>query len=110
MSPEKKNQIREFIDSLNKQEQAWTNGYLDGILNGAIATESPKVKAASDKKITIAYGTESGNSKKIANIFASRAKQEGIHAKIVSLDQYRLSDLPKEEYFLTVISTQGEGE
>ncbi|MEJ0079511.1 MAG: flavodoxin domain-containing protein [Puia sp.] len=62
------------------------------------------------KKITIAYGTESGNSKKIANIFASRAKQEGIHAKIVSLDQYRLSDLPKEEYFLTVISTQGEGE
>ena len=35
MSPEKKNQIREFIDSLNKQEQAWTNGYLDGILNGS---------------------------------------------------------------------------
>src|SRR4051794_34214048 len=111
MSPEKKNQIREFIDSLNKQEQAWTNGYLDGILNGVPAAGSPTVKAGGEnKKITIAYGTESGNSKKIANIFASRAKQEGIHAKIVSLDQYRLSDLPKEEYFLTVISTQGEGE
>ena len=27
-----------------------------------------------------------------------------------SLDQYRLNDLPKEEYFLAVISTQGEGE
>ena len=111
MSPEKKNQIKEFIDSLNKQEQAWTNGYLDGILNDIPAAESLKPKVSSDnKKITIAYGTESGNSKKIANIFASRAKQEGIHAKIVSLDQYRLSDLPKEEYFLTVISTQGEGE
>src|ERR1700712_1483868 len=111
MSPEKKNQIKEFIDSLNKQEQAWTNGYLDGILHGISVSESPTPKANADnKKITIAYGTESGNSKKIANIFASRAKQEGIHAKIVSLDQYRLSDLPKEEYFLTVISTQGEGE
>jgi len=111
MSPEKKNQIKEFIDSLNKQEQAWTNGYLDGILNAIPAAESLTPKAGADnKKITIAYGTESGNSKKIANIFASRAKQEGIHAKIVSLDQYRLSDLPKEEYFLTVISTQGEGE
>ena len=28
----------------------------------------------------------------------------------MSLDQYRLTDLLKEEYFLTVISTQGEGE
>ncbi|HEX3081482.1 MAG TPA: flavodoxin domain-containing protein, partial [Puia sp.] len=110
MSPEKKNKIKEFINSLDRQEQAWTNGYLDGILNG-IASESQAPRAGADnKKITIAYGTESGNSKKIANIFASRAKQEGIHAKIVSLDQYRLSDLPKEEYFLTVISTQGEGE
>src|ERR1700712_3079413 len=111
MSPEKKNQIKEFVDSLNKQEQAWTNGYLDGILHGIPAAESLTPKAGVDnKKITIAYGTESGNSKKIANIFASRAKQEGIHAKIVSLDQYRLSDLAKEEYFLAVISTQGEGE
>src|SRR3981189_2652418 len=98
MSPERKNHIKEFIDSLNKQEQAWTNGYLDGVLHGVPASENLPPKANTDnKKITIAYGTESGNSKKIANIFASRAKQEGIHAKIVSLDQYRLSDLPKEE-------------
>src|SRR5258707_5480698 len=111
MSPEKKNQIKEFINSLDRQEQAWANGYLEGILNGIPAAESLTPKASADnKKITIAYGTESGNSKKIANLFASRAKQEGIHAKLVSLDQYRLTDLPKEEYFLTVISTQGEGE
>ncbi len=111
MSPEKKKQIREYLDSLNKQEQAWANGYLDGILNGTPSPESESPRtAAENKKITIAYGTESGNSKKIANLFASRAKQEGIHAKLVSLDQYRLTDLAKEEYFLTVISTQGEGE
>jgi sulfite reductase (NADPH) flavoprotein alpha-component len=111
MSPEKKKQIREFIDSLDKEEQAWSHGYLEGVLNGTASPESKTPKAsAENKKITIAYGTESGNSKKIANLFASRAKQEGIHAKLVSLDQYRLTDLPKEEYFLTVISTQGEGE
>src|SRR5450432_1418213 len=111
MSPEKKKQIREFIDSLNRQEQIWANGYLEGILNDTPLTESTAPKVSTEnKKITIAYGTESGNSKKIANLFASRAKQEGIQAKLVSLDQYRLTDLPKEEYFLTVISTQGEGE
>jgi sulfite reductase (NADPH) flavoprotein alpha-component len=111
MSPEKKKQIREFIDSLDQEEKIWTMGYLDGLLNGTVPEESASRKSpAENKKITIAYGTESGNSKKIANVFASRAKQEGIHAKIVSLDQYRLTDLAKEEYFLTVISTQGEGE
>jgi sulfite reductase (NADPH) flavoprotein alpha-component len=111
MNPEKKKQIREFIDSLNKAEQVWANGYLDGILQTeGVPLSTPPAIPEENKKITVTYGTESGNSKKIANLFASRAKQEGIHAKLVSLDQYRLTDLPKEEYFLTVISTQGEGE
>jgi sulfite reductase (NADPH) flavoprotein alpha-component len=111
ISQEKKKKIKEFIDSLNKEEQIWTIGFLEGIQNGKAPVENlSRNNFAENKKITIAYGTESGNSKKIANLFASRAKQEGIHAKIVSLDQYRLTDLPKEEYFLTVISTQGEGE
>jgi sulfite reductase (NADPH) flavoprotein alpha-component len=109
MSPETKKKIQEFIESLNQQEQIWANGFLEGILNRNSGITAQKTSAES-KKITIAYGTESGNSKKIATVFATRAKQEGIHAKIVSLDQYRLTDLPKEEYFLTVISTQGEGE
>jgi sulfite reductase (NADPH) flavoprotein alpha-component len=66
--------------------------------------------APSVQKITIAYGTETGNSKKLATDFAMKAKKSGIVAKVVSLDQYRMNDLSKEEYFLTVISTQGEGE
>ncbi|MEJ7671671.1 MAG: flavodoxin domain-containing protein [Chitinophagaceae bacterium] len=33
-----------------------------------------------------------------------------MHAKVQSLDQYRLNDLSKEEYFLAVISTHGDGE
>jgi sulfite reductase (NADPH) flavoprotein alpha-component len=111
MNPEKKKQIRDFIDSLDRQDQIWALGFLEGLLNVSGSPEYPAPKAsAENKKITIAYGTESGNSKKIASLFASRAKQEGIQAKLVSLDQYRLTDLPKEEYFLTVISTQGEGE
>ena len=96
----------------DREEQIWINGlpgwHFPG--NGFCGEPIPAKSAVENKKITIAYGTESGNSKKIANLFATRAKQEGIHAKLVSLDQYRLTDLPKEEYFLTVISTQGEGE
>jgi hypothetical protein len=61
MSPEKKIQIREYLDSLNKQEQACASGYLDGVVNGTTSPESDSPKTISEnKKITIAYGTESG--------------------------------------------------
>jgi sulfite reductase (NADPH) flavoprotein alpha-component len=42
--------------------------------------------------------------------FAGEAKSKGITPKLVSLDQYRLNDLQKEEYFFAIISTQGDGE
>src|SRR5690606_23679836 len=38
------------------------------------------------------------------------ARQKSVNAKLVGLDQYRLTDLAKEDFFFVVISTQGEGE
>ncbi|MDP4251474.1 MAG: flavodoxin domain-containing protein [Bacteroidota bacterium] len=111
ISADKNKQIQELIASLDRPGLIWLKGYLEGVLSKTPEEAAPGTKMpANGKKITIAYGTESGNSKKIASVFAARAKQEGIQTKVVSLDQYRLTDLPKEEYFLTVISTQGEGE
>lgn len=102
--------IEELVTGANKEELIWISGYISGILQNNAVTASPEQPKASVNKITIAYGTESGNSKKLATDFASRAKKQGIAAKVVSLDQYRLNDLPKEEYFFTVVSTQGEGD
>ncbi len=104
--------IQELITGSTKEELIWLNGYLAGIV-AAQSEQLQSIPASSNPgvgKITIAYGTESGNSKKLATDFATRAKKNGIAAKLVSLDQYRLNDLAKEEYFFTVISTQGEGD
>ena len=102
----------ELVGASSKEELIWMNGYLAGIVSRqtepqAVAVAAPKPAV---NKITIAYGTETGHSKKLASDFAGRAKQQGIQAKLVSLDQYRSSDLVKEEYFLTILSTHGEGE
>ena len=103
--------IQDLIASSTKEELVWINGYLSGFLAaGAENAIEPAVAKSAIGKITIAYGTETGNSKKLATNFASTAKKSGINAKIVSLDQYRLNDLAKEEYFFTIISTQGDGE
>ena len=110
LSSQRKKILDELIAGANKEELAWINGYLSGILVGGEVPQVMTVLKPAVNKITIAYGTETGNSKKLASDFAAKAKRSGINAKLVSLDQYRMNDLPKEEYFLTIISTHGEGE
>ncbi|MHA4807763.1 diflavin oxidoreductase [Flavitalea flava] len=119
--------IQELIASSTKEELIWMNGYLAGVVaqgagqnissgqnsgqnNFLGILEQTSDAPVKPTKLTIAYGTETGNSKKLASDFAAKAKKKGINAKLVGLEQYRLTDLPKEEYFLTVISTQGDGE
>lgn len=115
--------LQELIAGASREELIWLSGYLAGVVanpgNGATAIPALAAAAAQEpevpakpavSKITIAYGTETGNSKKLATDFAAKAKKKGINAKVVGLEQYRLTDLPKEEYFFTVISTQGDGE
>lgn len=99
----------ELVGESTKEELIWMNGYLSGIMSQAEPVKTVAAKP-SIGKITIAYGTETGHSKKLAADFAARAKQQGINAKLVSLDQYRPNDLSKEEYFFTILSTHGEGE
>jgi sulfite reductase (NADPH) flavoprotein alpha-component len=114
LSPFKLKIVHDLIASSTKEELIWLNGYLAGLLSqsGVDQPEGAAAPAAkaSVGKVTIVYGTETGNSKKVATDFALKAKKNSINAKVVSLDQYRLSDLPKEEYLFAVISTQGEGE
>ena len=103
--------LLDLISSSSREELNWMHGYIAGLITPVPEEGKSSVAGAIGvNKITIAYGTETGNSKRVATDFAARAKKAGINAKVVSLDQYRLNDLPKEEYFLTVISTQGEGE
>lgn len=100
----------EVLTTFNNDELLWLNGYIAGMLAVSNKKETSVPAAPLVSKITIAFGTETGNSKKLASDFAAKAKKGGINAKLVSLDQYRLNDLPKEECFLVIMSTHGEGE
>lgn len=94
----------------SKEELIWLNGYFAGLL--ASNPQSTETIAATGgvQKITLAYGSETGNAKKLATQLAVKIKSKGITPKLVNLEQYRLSDLQKETHFFVIISTQGEGE
>jgi sulfite reductase (NADPH) flavoprotein alpha-component len=91
------------------------NGFLAGMVSAEAGDPAATMPVAATpaiavNKISILYGTETGNSKKVATEFATQAKKSGVTVKLTSLDQYRLNDLAKEEYAFFVISTQGDGE
>ena len=90
LSSDKKRLLDELLAASNKEELAWINGYLSGILLGGEMPQATTMLKPAINKITITYGTETGHSKKLASDFAAKAKRIGINAKLVSLDQYRL--------------------
>ncbi|MBC7422633.1 MAG: flavodoxin domain-containing protein, partial [Ferruginibacter sp.] len=112
------NKFQTFLSLINassKDELIWMNGYLNGVVKtqlglGTSTVVADVIATPAVSKITIVYGTETGNSKRLATDFATQAKHNKINAKVVGMDQYRLTDLPKEEYLLAIVSTHGEGE
>jgi len=107
--------FRDLVKDATKDELIWMNGFISALAADFIAlpaaeangkATTPSILAGS----TIVYGTETGNSKKVAVDFSNRLKKQGVLTKIKSLDQYKLADLAKESCLLVVISTQGDGE
>ena len=102
--------LSELVQDASKEELIWINGYLSGLINGNISVDQQNSLPAVSRKITMVYGTETGNSKRVATELAAKAKKSKVMVKLASLDQYRLNDLTKEENLFIIISTQGDGE
>ena len=68
--------LLDLVSHSTKEELIWMNGYISGLLTQAgIKQEAVGAPAAAKPavgKITIVYGTETGNSKKVATDFAAR--------------------------------------
>ena len=105
--------FRELITGISKDELIWINGYVSALMEGnGHATEALHTTASQSAlaACTVVYGTESGNSKKVAVDMTSKLKKQGIQVKTKSLDQYKVTDLQKENCLFVVMSTQGDGE
>ena len=107
--------LHELAKGASRDELMWISGYIAALTGQPIMVETPANEFVQDASFvmpacTVVYGTESGNSKKVATDFGNRLKKQGVQAKIKSLDQYRMADLAKESHMIVVISTQGDGE
>ncbi|RRJ87625.1 nitric oxide synthase [Gulosibacter macacae] len=61
-------------------------------------------------RITVLYGTESGNSELIAQDLAAKLQEDGHEAEVIDLQDFAPEQITPENFYLVVCSTHGEGE
>ncbi len=107
--------FRELVAGATKEELIWISGYVSALvgMNETATMPVPSANAVQNSVLTgctVVYGTESGNSKKVAMELSSKIKKQGLPVKTKNLEQYKAADLAKESCLLVVMSTQGDGE
>jgi len=108
--------LNELLQDASREELIWISGYIAAFTSAQLPAKETKAKefvqdaSFTIPACTIVYGTETGNSKKVATDFSNRLKKQGVQAKLKSLDQYKANDLAKESCLIVVMSTQGDGD
>ena len=104
-SPQQKQQISSTLGGLSAEQRFWLSAFLAGT-SASVGAAAPAAKP----KVTVLYGTESGNAETLADQAAKRLKGAGYKAKAVNMSDYAVASLPKEEVLLTICSTWGDGD
>ena len=97
-----------LITGLDPTQRAWLSGFLAATASVALA---PAVAvAASAGKLTVLYGTESGNSEVLADRAVKAAKKRGFQAVMKNMAEISPVELAKSSNLLVIVSTWGDGE
>lgn len=106
--------LRAAVSGFSTENLIWSSGYLAGLAalpaTPAADQEIAAVQSGSPGQLTILYGSQTGNAKRIADDIAVRAAANSIAARVVSMADYRPQDLKRETALLVIVSTHGEGD
>jgi sulfite reductase (NADPH) flavoprotein alpha-component len=110
--------LQQLTAGLSPQQLVWLSGYLygqatsagDRVADASAAVAAPVATPAPADKLTILYGSHTGNGKKIAQQAADAAAAKGLKAEVQDMNDYATRQLAQEQNLLVIVSTHGEGE
>ncbi len=108
--------ITELADGLESNALSWLSGYFAGVAQGRQAGRAapPTVAAVAGvnaaRQLTVVYGSQTGNAKRVAESLAERAGGLGLSVRLLRADRYPTRELKDEDLLYIVMSTQGDGE
>lgn len=107
-SPAHWQRVQTVLDSLDERQALWLSGYLAAAKQAASA---PAITASSTAiQITLAYGSETGNSVAVLQTLSRLLHGQNIDHRLVSLADLKPRALARLDYLLLVCSTHGNGD
>ena len=108
-------QLNNLLAGMESWQVEWLSGYLSGFraAQDAMQTSAVSIPDASEQsavKLTILYGSQTGNTEDVAKLLAEKAQANGIEANVFDMADYKPKQLKNETYLAVLSSTHGEGD
>lgn len=113
LTDEQLQQLNNLLQGLEGWQVDWLSGYLSGYRaaqGGTAVTEAAPSLPDQTIKLTVLYGSQTGNTETVAGQLAEKAKASGIEVKLWDMAEYKPRELKNEQYLAVLTSTHGEGE
>lgn len=115
LSREQQQRLGELLAELSPDKVHWLAGYLAGYCSSAptaVSEQEASVMSlhSEDGRLTILFGSQTGNAEGVAEKMGARAAEKGLNARVLDLADYKPKQLRNEEFLALVTSTQGEGD
>jgi sulfite reductase (NADPH) flavoprotein alpha-component len=112
--------LARLTDGLDAATLHWLSEYTAGLaaqqLRGARSLQSvplsdtPQAEADNAARLTIVFGSQTGNARRLAERLAQAAEAAGLAVRLLRADAYPTRELRNERHLVFVISTQGDGD
>ncbi|WP_257459165.1 assimilatory sulfite reductase (NADPH) flavoprotein subunit [Archangium lipolyticum] len=107
--------LQRLVEGLDSTSLTWLSGYFAGLAVrqvpvSASTQPAPAVEASPQGTLTIIYGTQTGNSRLLAERLKQRAEAAGLAVRTFRASEYPQRELKNERLLYVVISTQGDGD
>ena len=102
--------VNQVTATLNSQQLTWLSGYLAGLSQTGQSAQVVPNSVASDKKLTILYGSQTGNAKSVAMEFKALLEAKNIPVSLLNMADYKAKQLKAESHLVIIASTHGEGD
>ena len=110
---ERKALLARVVEGLDTPSLWWLSGYAAGLAQGHPAPHLavlPGGAAQASQRLTVIYGSQTGNARREAEKIAAEAEAAGLNVRLLRADAYPQRELASERLLYVVISTQGEGD
>ncbi|TRX53484.1 assimilatory sulfite reductase (NADPH) flavoprotein subunit [Thalassomonas sp. M1454] len=110
LNTEQLKQLQQVSQQFTPLQLAWASGYLAAKSENPGNQVAPSAEASTAAKLTILYGSQTGNAKGVASQVESAAKSAGMQVSTFNMADYKGKNLKNESHVLVITSTNGEGE